>query len=122
VRDEDRSGSELEEARQDGPDGRGARHEGVGDPGERGDERRDRDPRIHERLELAENLPAAHLDGADLGDAGIDRGTARGLEVDDDEGHVGQRRAEFGEAGLGAARALGHPHAPTLGDATDTTR
>ena len=57
-------------------------------------------PGIDQRLELAEHLPAAHLDGSDLGDRAV-LGRAPGrLEVDHDERDVRQRRAEFLQGGL----------------------
>ena len=57
-------------------------------------------PGVDEGLELAEHLAAAHLHGADLGDA-VDPGRAAGrLEVHHDEGDVPQRRAEVVEGRL----------------------
>ena len=54
--------------------------------------------RLDQRLELAEDLALAHLDGADLGDRGAAGGRPAGrLEVDDDERDVAQRRAELVE-------------------------
>ena len=43
---------------------------------------------VDEGLELAEQLAAAHLDGADLGDAALGRGAPGRLEVHDDERDV----------------------------------
>ena len=82
----------------------------VGDAGEHRDERGHGDAGLHEGLELAEDLAAAHLDRADLGDAGVDRGAAGGLEVDHDEGDLGERRAEVVERRLRAAPRLRDAH------------
>ena len=49
---------------------------------------------VHERLELAEHLAAAHLDRADLRDRAVRGRAARGLEVHDDERDVRQRGAQ----------------------------
>ena len=70
--------------------------------------------RVDQGLELADDLAAAHLDRADLGDAALGRAAAGGLEVDDDEGHRRQGRAQVVE------RALDHRHAATVGSRTDT--
>ena len=94
VRDEDRAAGELEEARQHRTDAGGCRHHHRGDPGEHADVGRDLVPGVHERLELAEHLPAADPDGADLGDRAVLRGAAGGLQVDDDERDVGQGSAQ----------------------------
>jgi hypothetical protein len=108
VRHEHGAVGELEERRQRGAERRGVGDHRVGDPGQERDERRDRDAGLHERLELAEHLAAAHLDRADLGDAGVDRCAAGGLEVDDDERDVDQlHRVLPGErAGLRQAPQL----------------
>ena len=51
---------------------RGARADHrVGDAGEHRDERRDRAAGVHQGLELADHLAAAHLDRADLGDRSV---------------------------------------------------
>ena len=47
-------------------------------------------PGVDEGLELAEHLPAADLDRADLGDRAVLRRAAGGLQVDDDERDVRQ--------------------------------
>ena len=77
----------------------------VGDAGQDGDLRRDRLARVDQGRELAEHLAAAHLDRADLGDR-LRRGRAAGgLQVDDDEGDLAQRLAEFVEGALNRDRA-----------------
>ena len=100
--------SELEQRRQHRLDPRGRGDEGVGQPGEHGDLRRDRPARVDERLERAEELAAADLDGADLGDRVIAAVAAGRLEVEHAERDVGERRAEVVEAAL----ALGDDSAP----------
>lgn len=105
MRDEDGSGGELEEGGQGGLDARGVADHRVGDAGQDGDEGRDRVAGIDERLELPEHLTTPHFDRAEFGDAALLRRAAGGLEVDDDEGHVGQRGAQVLEG------ALDHPHA-----------
>ena len=92
---------ELEELRQHLLDPGSAGHHRVGDAREDRDERRDRLARVHQGLELAQNLAATDLHRADLGDhrpAG--RGPAGRLEVHDAEGDVAQRPAELVEAAL----------------------
>ena len=69
-------------------------------PGEHRDLRRDRPARVDERLERAEALAAADLDRADLGDHVVVAVAAGGLEVEDAERDVGERRAEVVEAAL----------------------
>ena len=59
------------------------KHHGLGDPREHGDERRDRDARVHQRLETAEALAAAQLDCADFGNRVMVRRPARCLKIDD---------------------------------------
>ena len=94
VGDQHRAAGELEERRQDRADAgrRGDHHRG--DPGEHADVGRDLPARVDQGLELAEHLAAADLHRADLGDRAVLRRAAGGLEVDDDEGDVGQRRAQ----------------------------
>ena len=70
----------------------------VGEPGQRRDRGRERHVRVDERLELVDDLEAAHLDGADLADLRRAGPQARRLEVDDDvrrvlEQEVGAERA-----------------------------
>jgi len=100
VGDEDAVAGELEERRQNGLDARSRRDHRVGDAGEHLDERRDRLAGLDQGLELAEHVAAAHLDRAELGDRGRRGAAPRRLEVDDDERHVGQRRAEIVERAL----------------------
>ena len=100
VSDEHRALAEGEERRQCLVEAGGAGHHRVGDAGEHGDERRDRTARVDQGLELPEDLTAADLDRADLGDvAGQVRPTG-GLEVDDDEGHLAQRPPQLVEGRL----------------------
>ena len=100
VGDEHAVARELQEARQDQLDRGSGRDHGRGDAREARDERRHRMARVDQRLQLAEHLAAAHLDRADLGDAGVLRAAAGRLEVDDDERDVPQRGAELLERGL----------------------
>ena len=100
VADEDRAAEELEQRRQHGLDARRRRDEGVGEAGEHRDLRRDGPARVDERLERAEELAAAHLDRADLGDRVVGAVAAGRLEVEDAERDVGERRAEVVEAAL----------------------
>ncbi len=101
VGDQDGALRELEERRQRGGDRRCGGHHRVGDPGEHGDEGRDLGVRVDQRLELAENLTTAHLDGPDLGDhrAALHRGAGR-LEVDHTERDVAQGPPQLVEAHL----------------------
>ena len=85
VRDQDGVAREREEARQRVGDRGRRRDHLVRDPGERGHERRDRVSRVHERREGVVEPPAAHADGADLGDSGEARRAAGRLEIDDHE-------------------------------------
>jgi len=100
VRHQDRPVRELQETRQDLLDRRCPGDHRGGDPGQSGDEGGDRRARVDQRLELAQDRTAAHLDRADLGDRGTVRRPAGGLEVDDDERHLGQGCAEFVESEL----------------------
>ena len=74
----------------------------VGDPGQQRDERGDASVGVDQGLELAEHLPPAHLDGADLGDLGVLGATTGGLEIDHHEGHLAQWGAQLLEADLHA--------------------
>ena len=106
VRDEDRASSELEERGEDGFDRRLPTHEEVIDAGQVRDEGRDGLLGIDQRLEGAEPLAAQDADRADLRDAGLARGAAGGLEVDDDERDLPQRHALL-EGGLNGCRQHG---------------
>ena len=128
VGDQHRAGGELEERREGRLDRGRVGHHRVGDAGQDGDERRDRGVRVDQGLELAEDLAAADLHRADLGDhrAGFGR-PAGGLEVDDAERDVAQRPAELVEAALrlplGGGRRGSYSSCPsTVGAATDTRR
>ncbi len=105
---EHRTVGELEERRQDGRQGWCPAEHVVGDPRQGPDERGQRPAEVDQGLELPDHLPAAHLDGPDLGDPGAGRAAAVGLQVDHDEGDLGQPRAEVVEGQLGG-RAHG-PH------------
>ena len=100
VTDDDRPADELEQGRQDLVDARRGQQHGLGDAGQHGDERRDGDPGVHERLEPSEQLTPAVLHRADLGDRAVVRRRPRRLEVDHHERHLGQGRPEVVEAGL----------------------
>jgi hypothetical protein len=99
-----RAGQELEHARQHGGQPRCPGDHRAGDPGERHDVRRDADPRVHERADLADPLAAAHLHRADLGDGVALGAAAGGLEVQHDEGDLAQGSAELVERQLGLRR------------------
>ena len=100
VRDEHAVAGELEERRQHRLDPRRLRDHRVGDAGEHLDEHGDRLARPDQGLELAEDLAAPDLDRPDLGDRRRGRAAAGGLQVDDDEGDVAQRRAEVVQGAL----------------------
>ncbi|CAM4520773.1 hypothetical protein NONI108955_41725 [Nocardia ninae] len=112
VRDEHRTGGEFEETGQHRRDAGRRVHHGSRDPGDLHDRRRHRPSGVDQGGELAEHLAAAHLDGADLGDRVGARTGPRGLQVDDDEGGVEQRRVEVVEdqllSGGFAWRGVGH--------------
>jgi hypothetical protein len=106
VRDQHRAAEELQQRRQGTLERRGRRHHRLGDPGQDRDERRDRRAGVDQRGELPEALAAAHLDRADLGDAGVlGRPTVR-LQVQHHERDLAQRRARLGQARLRVR--LGH--------------
>ena len=109
VADDHGAPQELEQRRQHRLDARRRRDHRVGEPGEHGDLRRDRPARVDERLERAEALAAADLDRADLGDGVVGAVAAGGLEVEDAERDVGQRRAEVVEAALHGCGRAGDP-------------
>ncbi len=88
VTDDDRSGTELLERGQHRLDARCRQHHRLRDAGEHRDLRRNRHTGVHERLERAEELAAAHLDRADLGDTAPIGRAARRLEIDDAERHL----------------------------------
>ena len=100
VADDDGAGDEVDERVEHGLDARRRQHHGLGDAGEHRDLRRDRRARVHEGVEGAEELAAAHPHGADLGDAARLRRRAGGLEVEHAEGGLGQRRAQVVERAL----------------------
>ena len=78
-------------------------------------------PGVDQRLELAQPLAAADLHRADLGDLAALRRPAGGLEVDDDEGHLVQRRAQLVEGRLRATATGGAGMDLTVGRTVDTT-
>ena len=102
---QDAAAGELEEGRQHRLERGSAGHHDVGDAGQHRDERRDRRSRVDQGLELPEHLAAAYLDRPDLGDPGVGRGAAGGLQVDDDERDLEQRRAQLVQRGLHGAGA-----------------
>jgi hypothetical protein len=91
---------ELEERRQHGVDLRSREHHGLGDAGQHGDLRRYPDARVHQRLERAQALAAPQLHRAHLGDLGIRRGRAGGLQVEHAERHLMEGDAQVVEAAL----------------------
>ncbi len=68
VSDEHAAPCELEEGRQDRLEAGSGGHHRVGDPGQNRDERRDRQARPDQGLELALDLAPTDFDGPDLGD------------------------------------------------------
>ena len=121
VGDQHRAARELQKRGKHRLDPRRIAHHRRGDPGERDDLWRDAAARVHEGGELTEDLAAAHLDGADLGDGVVvvtAGAPARGLQVHDDEGGFAQRqvsqRIDIREAELA--------HALTVGNWTDKNR
>ncbi len=124
VRDQDRARREIEEGFHGMLHPRRPGDRPVGDAGEGDDQRGDRDARVHQRLELAQDLAAGDLDRADLGDLPRGGRPARRLQVHDDERRLPQRLAEVVEGGLaggggspGASRC--GRHGPTIGLGTD---
>ena len=99
VRDEDAALGEPEQIAQRRPDGPCAREIALPDAGERRDQRRYRHARIDEALEARDDLEALDAHGADLDDARAPP-HARGLEVDDAEARLLERR-------LGRRRPVG---------------
>jgi hypothetical protein len=98
VRHQHGAAGELQEAGQHLGDARGVHHHLVGDAGQHRDEGGDQLIGVDERLELAQHLTAADLDGPDLGDLRALRCRApRRLEVDDTEGDIGQMTAQLVE-------------------------
>ena len=69
VADQDAPPTNSTNGGQHGLDAGRRRHHRLGDAGQHRDLGRDRRARVHQRLERAEALAAAHLHGADLGDA-----------------------------------------------------
>ena len=125
---------ELEELGEHLVDRRCRRDHRVGDAGQHGDERRDQLVRVDQGLELSEDLAAADLHGADLGDHRAILGRAAGrLEVDDAERDVGEPATELVEAALRLPTRPAWPRSvgpeeiavllmnPTLGATTDQT-
>jgi hypothetical protein len=111
VADDHGVADEVDQRGQDGADAGCGGDEGVGQAGQHGDLRGDRPPGVDQRLEGAEALAAAHLDGADLGDRVLVAVAARGLEVDDAEHDVVEGSAQFVERSLGGEggrRTYGH--------------
>ena len=121
VRDQHCAPCEFEEHGQYRLDPRGVTNHRGGDPGQFDDLRGNAASGIDQGREFRDHLARAHLDRADLGDrveAAVGAGSgppAGGLEVDDDEGDVAQRRgpgatqpvAEF-EAQLRSCGGAGH--------------
>ena len=112
VADDHRVADEVDQRSEHRFDAGRVGHEHVGQAGEHRDLRGDRPPRIHEGLEGSEELAATHLDRTDLGDHVVVAVAAGGLEVDDAERHIVQRRAEVVE----------RPLVREVGDRTDGHR
>ena len=108
VTDQHRPRRKLEERREDGVDGGCRTHHPLGDTREIGDLRRDGHTRIDQCLERAKALAAPDLHRADFGDPAPRRGAAGGLEVDDTERDLGQRRSHVVEGTLMVARGKAH--------------
>ena len=103
---------ELEEGRQNPRDAWGVIHHARRDAGEALDLDGDLMAGVDQRGELSQDLAAAYLHGADLGDALGLGASARRLEIDHDEGHVDERRAEVTERRLHTRLRCRDLHAP----------
>ena len=117
VRDEHGAAQELQDRGQHGRQPRRPGDHRGGDAGERDDVRRQPGARVDQRGQLAEQLAAAHLDRADLGDRVGVRRAAGGLQVEHDEGDLAQRRAQLVERELRGGRGAG-----TVADASGGLR
>ena len=102
VGDQHAVAGELEKGRKHAVDPGRVGHHLVGDAGQDRDECGDRLSRVDQGLELADHLAAPDLDRSDLGDVCPRRAAAGRLEVDDDEGDLGQGGAELVECALDA--------------------
>ena len=107
--DQHGAAEELEQAGEHDLDRLGVGHHPVRDAGQGADQRRDGDLGVDQGVEGAENLAAADLDGADLGDPVVGGRPAGGLEVEHDELDVEQRGPEVVEATLDGDGCGGHP-------------
>jgi len=117
VRHQHGPGGELQEARQHGAHGGRAHEHRRGDARELGDHRGYPAAAVHQRGQLAEYLPAAHLDRPDLGD-GVGSGAATGgLQVHHHERDLPQRSAQLVEGEL--IEPGGRGHGRTVGIETD---
>ena len=96
VTDDDRTGGELDQRRDDGLRS-GSAHERVGDAGEVGDPGGDRSAGMDEGPERPEAGTTLDDGRADLGDRVVDARSAGGLDVEHAEPHVDQRRVQGGE-------------------------
>jgi hypothetical protein len=90
VRHEHRAAQELHQGGERRLDGGGAAEQDLVDPGQMGDEPGNGDPWVDQGVEGAEPFAAPVLDRADLGDPGLWRGAARGLQVHAGEGDLAE--------------------------------
>ena len=100
VADEHRVAHELEQRREHRLDPWGWRDQGIREPGEDGDDRRDRPAGVDERLERAEALATADLHRTDLGDDVAGPVATGRLEIEHAERDIGERRPEVVERAL----------------------
>ena len=100
VRDEHAARGELEEGREHYGNRRSAADHRVGDPGEHAHKWSDPGARVDQCLKLADHLPTANFDRADLGDPVAAGAAASRLQVDDRECRLAQRLVELVQAHL----------------------
>jgi hypothetical protein len=95
VGDQHGAAEELQQAGEHHLDGLGVGDHAVGDAGQGGDQRWDRDLGVDQGVEGAEHLAAADPDGADLRDPVGGGGAAGDLQVQDHELDVDEGRPEI---------------------------
>ncbi len=118
VRHEHAPVEELQQGGQHLLDARRLRHHRLGDAGEDGDERRQGDPGIHQRLQRPQLLAHAIAGRPHLGDLAGGGRPPGGLQVEDAEGDLRQGHPQVVEAGL---EGDGHPPGPYIEHMFDAT-